>query len=67
MENKNLSGEEKQYKIKQYFDLVEEKKLKSINESKKSDRQRSLEIQKMMDHYEVEKTQAKLALLKSFT
>ena len=32
---------------------------------KNSDRDRALELQKIIDHYEIEKTAAKLAMLKS--
>jgi hypothetical protein len=37
--------------MKLYFDMIEEKQLKGLNELKKADRERSLEIQRMMDHY----------------
>ena len=51
MENKNLSAEEKEEKIKIMNDMIEEKKYQSQTLSKRYDFEKSLEIQKQMDHY----------------
>ena len=45
--------------------MIEEQKLHNMNEIKNVDKQRALLLQKKMDHYEIQKTAAKLAMLKS--
>ena len=51
MNNDNLTPEEKEEKLKNYFDLIEEKKQISHNTLKKADLERSLQLQKETDHY----------------